>query len=71
MQIFLENKYQIFLASHPKFKEKNLLRVRLDLSREILDLEMPEDQRAYLLHRLAHAHTTEEVTELITRVKAV
>lgn len=57
-----------FVISHPRFQEKNLLKTRMELSRKILDSDLPEDKRTWLLHRLAYAHTPEEVTELITQV---
>lgn len=50
------------------FQEKNLLKTRVALSREILDRNLEEERRAWLLHRLAHAHTPEELSELITQV---
>lgn len=57
-----------FINSHPMFQEKNLLKTRVALSREILDRNLEEERRAWLLHRLAHAHTPEELSELITQV---
>lgn len=67
MELLVEN-LQEFVSSHPRFQEKNLLKTRVGLSKKILDSELPEEKRAWLLHLLAHAHTPEEVTELITQV---
>ncbi len=61
-------KLTIFISSHPRFQEKNLLKTRVELSREILTMTLPEDRRSWLLHRLSHAHTPEEVAELINQV---
>ncbi len=57
-----------FINSHPIFQEKNLLKTRVALSREILDRDLKEERRAWLLHRLAYAHTPEELSELISQV---
>jgi hypothetical protein len=57
-----------FIHSHPRFQEKNLLKTRLALSREILDRNIEEDRRSWLLHRLSYAHSPEELSELITQV---
>lgn len=67
MELLVEN-FNEFVSSHPRFQEKNLLKTRVELSRKILESKLPEDQRSWLLHRLAHAHTPEEVTELIGQV---
>jgi hypothetical protein len=64
----LGQKLDEFTASHPRFQEKNLLKTRIELSREILDGNFSEEKRSYLLHRLSYAHSPEEVTELITQV---
>jgi hypothetical protein len=58
-----------FRSAHPRFQEKNLLKTRSELSRQILSLEMEEDRRSWLLHRLSYAHSPEEVTELIAQVR--
>jgi hypothetical protein len=68
MEISLEQKLIIFTSAHPRFQEKNLLKTRLDLSREILSMNLPEDRRSWLIHRLSYAHTPEEVLELINQV---
>lgn len=57
-----------FMTSHPMFQEKNLLKTRIALSREILERDLEEDRRAWLLHRLSYAHTPEELTEFIAQV---
>lgn len=56
------------MSSHPVFQEKNLLKTRIALSREILERDLEEERRAWLIHRLAYAHTPEDLTELITQV---
>lgn len=68
MELSLEHKLSIFISSHPRFQEKNLLQTRVELSREILTMNLPEDRRSWFLHQLAHAHTPEEVAELINQV---
>lgn len=68
MEMSLEHKLNIFISSHPRFQEKNLLQTRVELSREILTMNLPEDRRSWLLHRLSHAHTPEEVLDLINQV---
>ncbi len=60
--------FQEFVSSHPRFQEKNLLKTRIELSRKILDSDLPQEKQSWFLHRLAHAHTPEEVTELIAQV---
>lgn len=67
MELPVEN-LQEFVSSHPRFQEKNLLKTRVELSRKILGSDLPEEKRSWLLHRLANAHTPEEVTELIAQV---
>ena len=67
MELPVEN-FQQFVSSHPRFQEKNLLKTRVELSRKILDSNLPEEKQSWLLHLLAHAHTPEEVAELITQV---
>lgn len=57
-----------YVSSHPRFQEKNLLKSRVALSEEILSMELPEDRRSWLLHRLTNAHTPLEVTDLIAQV---
>ncbi len=59
---------QEYSTAHPKFQEKNLLKTRIELSREVLNRDFPEERRSWLLHRLSHAHTPEEVIELIPQV---
>ena len=68
MELSLEQKLNIFISSHPRFQEKNLLKTRIDLSHEITTMNLPENRRSWLLHRLAYAHTPEEVSELINQV---
>lgn len=68
MEVTLQNKFDHFLSQHPKFQEKNLLKIRIEVSREILQLELPEDRRSYLLHQLSYAHSVEEVSELVAQV---
>ena len=68
METSLEQKLTIFTSSHPRFQEKNLLKTRVELSREILSMNLTEDRRSWLLHRLSYAHTPEEVTEFINQV---
>lgn len=68
MEKSIEQKLTIFTSTHPRFQEKNLLKTRVELSREILSMNLPEDRRSWLLHLLSHAHTPEEVAELINQV---
>ncbi len=68
MEMSPEQKLTIFTSTHPRFQEKNLLKTRVELSREILSMNLSEDRRSWLLHLLSHAHTPEEVTELINQV---
>lgn len=69
MEASLVSKLEHFLHQHPKFQEKNLLKMRLEVSREILELEMPEDRRSFLLHQLAYTHSAEELSDLVAQVK--
>lgn len=57
-----------FMNQHPRFQEKNLLKTRVELSKKILDSELTEEKRTFLLHRLAYAHTPQDLIELITQV---
>ncbi len=68
MELTSEQKLTIFISSHPRFQEKNLLKVRHALSQEILSSNLPESRRSWLLHLLTHAHTPQEVSDLINQV---
>ena len=57
-----------FINQHPRFQEKNLLKTRVELSKKILDSGLSDEKQSWLLHRLAYAHTPEELIELITQV---
>lgn len=69
MEATLQNKLEHFFHQHPKFQEKNLLKMRIEVSKEILQLEISEDRRTYLLHQLAYTHSVEELSELVAQVK--
>ncbi len=68
MELSPEQNLQSFVLTHPRFQEKNLLKTRGELAREISHLDVSRDRRDYLLHLLSHAHTPEDVAELITQV---
>ena len=67
MELPVENLRE-FVNQHPRFQEKSLLKTRVELSKKILDSELTEEKRTWLLHRLAYAHTPQELIELITQV---
>lgn len=68
MEATLQHKLEHFFDQHPKFQEKNLLKIRMEVSKEILHLDMPEERRTYLLHQLAYTHSVEELSDFLTQV---